>query len=137
MEQAASPAHVWRDERWDSFTLVTPNWALRMPGAAYNGADPDGFLPRDDVVDYFARYVDRFQLPIEYRARVESIAPVEGQHYRVTTPERSILAENVVVATGFEQGPKIPAAAASLSPNRRHGRRYRPRWDRNVARGWE
>jgi putative flavoprotein involved in K+ transport len=115
LEQAASPAHVWHDERWDSFTLVTPNWALRMPGAAYNGADPDGFLPRDDVVDYFARYVDRFQLPIEYRARVESIAPVEGQRFRVTTPERSILAENVVVATGFEQTPKIPATAASLS----------------------
>lgn len=115
LEQAACPAHVWRDERWDSFTLVTPNWTLRMPGAEYTGSDRDGFMPRDDVVDYFARYVDRFRLPIEYGVWVESIAPVEGQGYRVTTPERSILAENVVVATGFEQRPKIPATAASLS----------------------
>jgi putative flavoprotein involved in K+ transport len=127
LEQATSPAHVWRDERWDSFTLVTPNWTLRMPGAEYNGPDRDGFLPRDDIVAYFADYVDRFQLPIAYGTRVVSIAPVEGQRYRVTTPERSFVAENVVVATGYEQRPKIPAFAASLSPEitQLHSSQYR------------
>ena len=40
----------WRSARWDSFTLVTPNWMTRLPGhllAAGTGAD---FIPRDDVV---------------------------------------------------------------------------------------
>jgi len=50
--------------------------------------------------------------------RINAIAPVEGQGYRVTTPERSILAENVVVATGFEQRPKIPATASSKNMSR-------------------
>ena len=42
LEQAALAANVWRSERWDSFALVTPNWALRIPGAEYHGADRDG-----------------------------------------------------------------------------------------------
>ena len=24
--------HAWREERWDAFTLVTPNWQCRLPG---------------------------------------------------------------------------------------------------------
>lgn len=26
LEQAAQVAHAWRHRRWDSFTLVIPNW---------------------------------------------------------------------------------------------------------------
>ncbi|HSM55585.1 MAG TPA: FAD-dependent monooxygenase [Candidatus Sulfomarinibacteraceae bacterium] len=44
---------AWRDERWDSFTLVTPNWALQLPGMEYEGDDPDGFLTRQEVVEYW------------------------------------------------------------------------------------
>src|SRR5215217_567067 len=54
LEQAAKPAHVWRDERWDSFTLVSPNWAFRIPGAEYDGPNPDAYMPRDEVVTRFA-----------------------------------------------------------------------------------
>ena len=54
LEQAAHAAPVWSNERWDSFTLVTPNWATRMPGAVYDGPDPDGFMSRDEVIAYFA-----------------------------------------------------------------------------------
>ena len=87
LEQAARAAPVWRNERWDSFTLVTPNWTLKMPGAEYDGADRDGFMPRDEVVAYFERYVDRFALPVHYNARVLSIEAdgrrrVSGRHSR-------------------------------------------------------
>jgi len=33
LEAAAQPAHAWRDGRWDSFNLLTPNWSFRLPGA--------------------------------------------------------------------------------------------------------
>ena len=36
--------HKWRDERWDAFCLVTPNWQCQLPGHAYAGADPNGFM---------------------------------------------------------------------------------------------
>jgi putative flavoprotein involved in K+ transport len=127
LEQAVHPAPVWRNERWDSFTLVTPNWSLRIPGAEYDGPEPDGFLPRDEVIAYFDRYVARFQLPVQVNTRVESVAPLDGTGYRVTTPERTIAARNVVMATGFFQHPKIPSFAADLGPGitRLHSSQYR------------
>jgi putative flavoprotein involved in K+ transport len=116
LEQAAQAASVWRDQRWDSFTLVTPNWAFRMPGAEHNGANPDGFMSREEIVAYFDRYVERFQPPIQYNTRVLGVEPLDSNGYRVQTPERTFQASNVVIATGFFQQPKIPPFAAGLSP---------------------
>jgi hypothetical protein len=52
LEKASQPGHAWR-QRWDSFTLVTPNWAFRLPGAEYRGDAAGGFMPRDDIVTRF------------------------------------------------------------------------------------
>jgi putative flavoprotein involved in K+ transport len=115
VEQAAQAGSVWRNERWDSFTLVTPNWAFVMPGAEHNAADRDGFMSRAQVVAYFDQYVERFQPPIQYNTRVISIESLDSKGYRVHTPERSLKASNVVIATGFFQQPKIPPSATGLS----------------------
>jgi len=115
LEQAAQAAHVWRNERWDSFTLVTPNWAFKMPGAEYNGTDPNGFMPREEVVTYFEKYVEQFRLPVEYDTRVLSIEPLDGKGYRIQTSRKTFTANNVVIATGFFQKPKIPKFAAGFS----------------------
>jgi putative flavoprotein involved in K+ transport len=48
-------AETWR-RRWDSFHLVTPNWTLSLPGAPYDGDDPEGFVARDQIVAYLERY---------------------------------------------------------------------------------
>ena len=40
---------TWRG-RWDSFCLVTPNWTVQLPGHGYDGDDPDGYMPRDEIV---------------------------------------------------------------------------------------
>jgi putative flavoprotein involved in K+ transport len=127
LEQETYAAPVWRNERWDSFTLVTPNWSLRMPGAEYDGSEPDAFMPRDEVVAYFEQYVERYQLPVQVSTRVVAIEPLDGAGYRVTTPERVFQALNVVMATGFFQQPKIPALAADLSPGitQLHSSQYR------------
>jgi putative flavoprotein involved in K+ transport len=127
LEQADQAANVWRNERWDSFTLVTPNWTLQVPGAEYDGADRDGFMPRDQIVAYFERYVDRFALPVRYNARVLSIEPMDSAGYQVLTPECTYAATNVVIATGFEQHPRLPAFAAGLSAavTQIHSSRYR------------
>ena len=37
-------ANSWRTQRWDSLRLLTPNWMTRLPGYAYRGDDPDGYL---------------------------------------------------------------------------------------------
>jgi putative flavoprotein involved in K+ transport len=117
LERAAQPANPWRNERWDSFTLVTPNWTLQMPGAEHGGPDRDGFMPRDELVTYFEQYVQRFQLPVQYDTGVDSVEPLDGGGYCVQTPGRAFEADNVVIATGHAQSPRIPAFASGLSPD--------------------
>lgn len=127
LEQGAQPAPVWSSQRWDSFTLVTPTWASRLPGAEYDGFDPDGFLPRQAVIAVFARYVERFALPVQINTRVLAVEPRDGNGYRVMTPERIFNTRNVVMATGFFQQPKLPPFAASLTPQitQLHSSQYR------------
>jgi thioredoxin reductase len=47
--EAEEVAAAWR-RRWDSFTLVTPNWTLDLPGHPYAGDAPEGHVPRDEIV---------------------------------------------------------------------------------------
>jgi putative flavoprotein involved in K+ transport len=113
LERAPQPAPVWT-HRWDSFTMVTPNAALRMPGATYEGNDPDGFLTRAEIAGYFEAYVVRFALPVRCDTTVTAVEPAGERGYRVRTTAGDLLAENVVIATGFHQMPKIPAMASAL-----------------------
>jgi len=117
LEQAAQAANAWRNGRWDSFTLVSPNWSVKMPGAEYDGSDPNGFMPRDELVAYFERYAERFQVPMQYNTRVLSVEPEDGKGYRVQTDRGLFEAGNVVIATGWEQLPRIPPFATDLSPD--------------------
>lgn len=113
LEQADKAAKAWR-ERWDSFTLITPNWTIRLPGAEYQGDAPDSFTARDEVVAYFKEYIERFDLPIRYAIRVTSVEPFEAG-YLVRTDEAEFEAANVVIATGMYQQPKIPPLSSNLS----------------------
>ncbi len=115
LERAAQPAEAWRNQRWDSFTLVTPNWMVQLPGAAYAGPDPDGFMPRVEIVAYFEQYAQRFKLPVRYQTRVVAVEPKDGG-YRVTTNQDVYLAAQVVIATGTFQHPRITPVSANLPP---------------------
>jgi putative flavoprotein involved in K+ transport len=117
LEAAAQAGNAWRNDRWDSFTLNTPNWCFRLPGAAYQGDVPEGFMARNEIVARFEDYVARFQLPVRYGARATSVeARSDGAGYRVQTQDDLFEARHVVVATGLFQRPKIPAFSTGLSP---------------------
>ncbi len=113
LELSGYPGSAWRDDRWDSFTLVTPNWTVRLPGAEYSGDDPDGFLPRREIIALFERYAAGNRLPLQYGVRVTSVDPLE-RGYRVTTSTDIWKAKNVIIATGMYQQPKKPAWHAGL-----------------------
>lgn len=115
LEKASQPADAWRNGRWDSFTLVTPNWSVQLPGAEYQGADPDGFMSKDEVIAYLGDYIETFDLPVKFQACViEVIAQPLGECYFVATEDEIYKASNVVVATGMFQQPKLPAFHSSL-----------------------
>ena len=107
LERAPAVANAWRNQRWDSFTLVTPNFQVRMPGAEYSGSDPYGFMPLAEVIKYFDGYVERFHLPVHCGVEVFSVEKI-GEKYLVRTNEGDFEAANVVIATGLYQAPKIP-----------------------------
>jgi putative flavoprotein involved in K+ transport len=46
LDMASQPGNSWRNQRWDSFTFVSPNWNFQLPGGDYDGLDPDGFMTR-------------------------------------------------------------------------------------------
>jgi putative flavoprotein involved in K+ transport len=104
----------WRSGRWDSFTLVTPNWTLRLPGFPYAGDDPDGFMPRDGIFDYLERYAASFSAPVHSGVRVLSVEPHMDGDFLLTTTEGDYLAQNVIVATGLFQQAKIPPYSANI-----------------------
>jgi putative flavoprotein involved in K+ transport len=119
----ASVAHVvlekgrvgqtWR-ERWDNFCLVTPNWTLRLPGHGYDGDDPDGFLPRDEVVAYLDRYAAVVEAPVHEGVEVRALYGAVDGGMALDTSAGLLHAESVVLATGAYQRPHRPAAAWSL-----------------------
>lgn len=119
LEQAGQAASSWRHGRWDSFTLVTPNWAFRLPGAEYDGPQPEEFMGRDEVVRRLEHYAAG--MPVQYGMRVTSVRRharmqklTQAQAYTVETPDGHFEADNVVVATGLFQRPARHAVAQRL-----------------------
>jgi putative flavoprotein involved in K+ transport len=127
LEQADRAANVWQSGRWDSFTLVIPNWSFRLPGGEYDGAEPDGFMSRSEIIDRFDHYVAQFRLPVQTRTRVRSIDATGSDGYRVATSNGDIQTRNVVIATGMEQLPRIPAQSSRIQPSvmQQHSSAYR------------
>ena len=107
---------TWRG-RWDSFCLVTPNWSLRLPGHPYDGDDPDGFMPRDEIVGYLERYVAACDVPLREGVDVTSLRRDRGGDFTLETSAGPITARTVVLSTGAYQRPHRPAGAATLPPD--------------------
>src|SRR5262249_28113825 len=106
LEQADQPGDAWRSHRWDSFTLNTPRWQSRVPGALYGEDDSDGFMPKQEVVAHLEALASR--LPVRTRARVASISrDTRGDYVVALDGGETIKARNVVMATGLYQTPKI------------------------------
>jgi putative flavoprotein involved in K+ transport len=116
LEQSDAPGNAWRNHRWDSFTLNTPNWQSQLPGANYHSDDPEGFMSRNEIVTVLERYVDRFRLPVRFGTRAEQVEwDSRWGSYLVTSRDgASMLTRNVVVATGLYQQPKIPAFSSDF-----------------------
>ena len=110
----------WRSQRWDSFRLNTPNLRNALPGLPYEGPEPDGFSSSDTLINYFQRYVDRFQLPVRSGVTVTSVARAEDQDGFVVNTrteqgqEQSITSRSVVIASGIQRIPKIPSLRSKL-----------------------
>lgn len=119
-------ANSWRTERWDSLRLLTPNWMTRLPGWAYDGGDPDGFMPAAQVAQLITGYAWRHAAPVRTHTRVTSVQ-ADGDGHRVDTDRGRWHCRALVLASGAFGQALVPRLAATLpsAVTQLHAQRYR------------
>jgi putative flavoprotein involved in K+ transport len=106
-------ANSWRTERWPRLRLLTPNWQTRLPGARYEGKDPDGFMSMPDVIDFISDYAHAIAAPVHTGTTVNAVrAAHEG--YQVVTDQGIWTCATVVLASGGCNLPVIPTVAHAV-----------------------
>jgi putative flavoprotein involved in K+ transport len=114
LDSAPSIGAAWR-ARWDSLTLFTPRRYDSLPGLEFPG-DADGYPMRDEVIEYLERYAETFKLPIALDNGVQSLSFTDDGFVLEVEDGSSIEANQVIVATGPFQVPRVPTFAADLAP---------------------
>ena len=112
LDAADAPAAAWR-KRWDSLKLFTPVRNDSLPGLAFPG-DPDSYPGRDEVADYLTRYAEHFNLPVQFNSEVLAVRAGDDGGRVVELRDRAYAADQVVIATGPFQTPRVPAIAEQL-----------------------
>jgi putative flavoprotein involved in K+ transport len=107
-------ASSWRRERWDSLRLLTPNWQSRLPGTAYEGGDPDGYMSAPEVAELIERFAQSARAPVRTETEVTSLQRVGEDGYRIVTEHGEIQARTVVIASGACNLPAVPAFADAV-----------------------
>ena len=106
-------ANTWRTERWESLRLLTPSWQSRLPGHAYQGDDPDGFMSMPEIIDFIGGYARLINAPVEANTAVESVR-ADDDGYSIRTNRGDWKSRSVVLASGGFNRPKVPSAARHL-----------------------
>jgi putative flavoprotein involved in K+ transport len=109
-------ANSWRQERWPSLRLLTPNWQTRLPGTAYAGDDPDGFATMPEVIGFLQGYAEGIDAPVQTHTAVTAVRAAEPG-YEVTTTQGVWRCDSVVLASGACNRPVIPDVAAAVPPS--------------------
>jgi cation diffusion facilitator CzcD-associated flavoprotein CzcO len=117
--EAGRIGESWRSRRWDSFTLVSPNWMIALPDlqAGVGGSgDPDGYLPRAEIVGMLAAWAAALAAPVYEGVTVTSVTRDPGGcGFVVETTDGPWRAGRVIAATGVYRTPTRPPFAADLS----------------------
>jgi putative flavoprotein involved in K+ transport len=110
-------AETWRSRRWDSFRLITPNWAIELPGIAYSGHEPDGYMSRAELIGFFESWVASFKPPLQGNTHVSQLTADPDGGFVLTVGDGKIHARKVVVASGVIRR-RTGRGVRTLSPRR-------------------
>jgi len=124
LDENARIGDAWR-KRWNSLRLFTPGRYDGLPGMPFP-ASPSSYPTKDETADYLDAYVREFALPVQTGVKVDRLSKA-GDRFKVTCGEHGWFAENVVVATGAYNNPRIPVFARQLDEHimQLHSREYR------------
>src|SRR3954453_12351818 len=115
----------WR-QRYHSLRLNTPARYDGLPGMPF--AAPGSSYPSGaEMGDHLERYAEQMRIAVRGGVVVRSVAQPPDGTWRRPPSDGDVVAEDVVVAVGAEQIPKVPDCAADLDPGIRqlHSSDYR------------
>ena len=124
LERESDVAAAWRD-RWDSLTLFTPRAYDSLAGLDFPG-DRDGYPSGQEVLAYLRHYAAHFDLPLRLGTAAKRLSH-DGTAFVIELDGGHVTADQVVLATGPFQQPRVPAIADQLAPEvaQMHSTAYR------------
>ena len=110
----------WRSQRWDSFTMNTPNKNNILPGQEYSGSKPQEFCTAKEFVTALEEYALQFQLPVKEYSKVISVEKNSSeQTFTISVSENSTIknyiSKQIVISSGSQNEKKIPSFAGNIS----------------------
>jgi putative flavoprotein involved in K+ transport len=122
-----SLTHTWRNQRWDTFCLVTPNWQCALPGYPYAGDDPHGFMKKDQIIAYLDGFIASVNAPVREGCAVQGLSARAEGGYALQTSLGDFSADQVIIASGGYHTPIIPRLAERLPGDitQLHSEQYR------------
>lgn len=119
--------NAWKKKRWDSFSLVTPNWQCDLPGHPYDGQDPHGFMVREEIIEYLTRFEKKINAPVLENTQVKRIHEIEPNLYQVETENNTYTAGQIIISAGGYHEPIIPRMAERIPQHvtQIHSEQYR------------
>jgi putative flavoprotein involved in K+ transport len=121
----------WRHERWDSFTLVTPNWMTRLPGMEDAVPKDNAYMTLDEINALLTEWVGTFEPAVLEGVEVtglKCLSPEEAKgseagivvesgnraRFELETNVGKFWARHVIVACGQYNKPFIPKLSKVL-----------------------
>lgn len=99
--------------RYDSLVLFTSRMYNALPGLTLEG-EMQGFPTKNEIVQYLKRYVNKYELPIQFQTEVVKVQHQQGL-FVIQTNQGVIQSKKVIVATGAFQSPRIPSFSSNIS----------------------
>jgi putative flavoprotein involved in K+ transport len=103
----------WRNQRWNSFHLNTPNVVNVLPDDSYEGGEAFGFVGHKSLVAYFESYRERYGLPVEEGVEVRAVRRVDDG-FEVEAGGTVRRCRNVVLCNGDQNSPRTPSLAEKI-----------------------
>ncbi|HEX3297291.1 MAG TPA: NAD(P)/FAD-dependent oxidoreductase [Nocardioides sp.] len=125
LERSARIGDQWR-RRYASLVLNTPARYDALPGLRFP-APPRSFPTAGQLADYLEEYARHHRLHVHCGLDVASVSQADDGSWTVVTDGGTYQAQNVVVATGGDTHPRVPALAEQIDPGVRqmHSSAYR------------
>lgn len=104
---------TWKNERWDSFHLISPNWMTNIPGIKSRIPYNNEYMSGKEIYKYLKEFMDMVDPDYLENTSINKLYKAESL-YKLETDQGIFHAQKVIVAIGLFNQPFIPPVAEEL-----------------------